>query len=444
MVILFFAVLIPFVYFKAKVDILDIGLAFIVIYSIYLMGIPLKVALGFSETNPMFYLTNVNILVYKMVFYSGVCAIVPFIFGYELPISKKAILGEKHEKNTEASKFIIRFFSNALIIFGAALFFYGIYKMGGIDYLIHMYIWNADNKLGLGLLTTGYQYFSVGILIEFYIFLNSIKEKQQKLNIFKWKYLYIMLFVVIVKFYQGNRLPVLMFMMSMFILYNYVYKKMKTRTILLFLLLGVVLLGYVGLFRTSKRLIPGSFSEILNFVFVKSMNYETYFNSYTVLTTLYISTVFKSRYLYGLTFLDGIIYFIPRFIFGGKEDLLFTTKWIKDYNSITSVSPIGGLNLGAQNIMNGSVIFTIIIMFLLGIGLRYLNEIKSKSKYGILLYVMSFPIVTISLVRNPNFLVFKEFVTFALIPYLVIVLAQKDIMERVYKNIKSYFEKVIK
>lgn len=420
-------ILILFLIKNIRNDFFNLSNLFLINYLAYVLYIPIKLINYNYKGEIGYYLSGDRFLASKIVLICGIVASVSYILGKYIfnllkydefkgnnKILKTVILMKKK------FEFIlnVNIFTYFLIISGFILFIIGIYKQGGIQYLFSKYVWDSENLKEVGIMTTGVQIAFTGITISFY---NFVSQKDFSfIKILKWPVLYITIFISIIKFIQGGRIQILMGLITLILIYNYKYKKIKLKYILLFILLGVLLLGYVGYYRDYKILIPNNISTLLPYLFGGSAGMEYILNSYTNFTSMNLINGGHMSYLFGTTLLDGIIFLIPRFILPNKDNLLFTNRKLNELNNIEVISPVGGLNLAAQNLINGYIIYTIVFMIVLGFIFSWLNKYRN-SKYGMLLYCMVIPYLVISLVRNPIFYTIKEVVQFCILPYLIFV-----------------------
>lgn len=309
-------------------------------------------------------------------------------------------------------------FCKLFIAVGVGIFIYGIYKLGGISYLFSKYQWDSKESAGIGMMTTGLQIAFTGFSMSFYEFTN--KNNLKLSDFLKWPTLYVFILVSAIKFIQGGRIQVLMGVMALLAIYHYKVKKIPFKKALVFCAIGYMLLGYIGYFRDYKTLVPKDFNTMLIYILGGSGGLEYFLNSYTIYTTMHVINSVNISYLWGASLLDGIIFLVPRFILPNKEALLFITKKLDELNKTTVISPVGGLNLAAQNLINGNVIFTIIFMIFLGVIVYKIERFRYKlDKDTILLYCLALPYIVISLVRNPIFYTIKELLQFAIIPYII-------------------------
>lgn len=417
-----------------KEDIFNIAVLFLINYSIYIMYIPFKLLTG-NITEKYYELVWDRGLGVQILLICGVLSIVPFCIGFNLG---KVKIRKKEKKLTKIKIYVSKLFKyrivylifeekiiySAFIISGLILFGLGIYKQGGLEFLLSIYQWDSNKTSEIGLMTTGIQLFLVGISISFYSYLLYIKNENKKLNILKWKGLYLFIIVASIKFLQGGRIQILMGMVTLAALYHYTYKKIKIKFVLILTLVGYAMLGYVGYFRDYKTLIPKDIGTMATYMIGGSGGLEYFLNSYTIYTTMYVINTVKITYLWGLSLFDGFVFIIPRFIFNNKDNFMFINKKISELNSVQIISPVGGLNLAAQNLMNGNIIYSIVFMFLLGYIFSIIYRYKDSSVDGILLYCLIIPILVVSLVRNPIFYTIKELIEFCVVPYLLIIFSR--------------------
>lgn len=423
-------ILILFLIKNIRNDFFNLSNLFLINYLAYVLYIPIKLINYNYKGEIGYYLSGDRFLASKIVLICGIVASVSYILGKYIFNLLKYDEFKGNNINNKILKTVIlmkkkfefilnvNMFAYFLIISGFILFIIGIYKQGGIQYLFSKYVWDSENLKEVGIMTTGVQIAFTGITISFY---NFVSEKDFSfIKILKWPVLYITIFISIIKFIQGGRIQILMGLITLILIYNYKYKKIKLKYILLFILLGVLLLGYVGYYRDYKILIPNNISTLLPYLFGGSAGMEYILNSYTNFTSMNLINGGHMSYLFGTTLLDGIIFLIPRFILPNKDNLLFTNRKLNELNNIEVISPVGGLNLAAQNLINGYIIYTIVFMIVLGFIFSWLNKYRN-SKYGMLLYCMVIPYLVISLVRNPIFYTIKEVVQFCILPYLIFV-----------------------
>jgi oligosaccharide repeat unit polymerase len=392
----------------------------------YIINIPLGMMLdNISEDSKLYFplITDFKIST-KILFYSGIIASVSFILGslingnYKKEHNKISL--SKNSISNDIKK--IRAFSYILISAGTLLFFYGIYKQGGLSYIFSKYVWNDDNSYEVGLMTTGIQLAFCGLSISFY---NFLMENKNKLNILKWKEGYVLILLVVIKLLQGGRIQVMMGLLTIVLIYHYSYKKFSTIKIVLVLIVSFFAMGFFGYFRDYKTIDLNNLDMMYKYIFGQSGNLEYFLNSYTIYTTTYLIGVTSVKYLFGSTYLDVIFYLIPRVIFDRKDEFVTIFKFTNDYSSIINLSPVGGFNLASQNLINGNIISIIISMFFLGLLFSKVDNYKRNSKLGILLYSLITPILTISFIRNPMVFAEKELIQFALIPFLVVWVINK-------------------
>lgn len=427
MLILYIFSVMPFIINRVKNDIFDIGLIFVVLYSLYITSIPIGMITGNMIELEVFTLRYDINLAYKVLYISGICPILTFIlFYYKKDVGYNRSLDESNKDISIMELHRSKIFSYLLILSGILLYFLGMKKLGGLNFLKSSYIWNTTQNTEKGLLNGGFQLFSVGTIISFYIHLKMLKSSNLKLNIFKWKPIYIILPIVILNFFQGSRMPMLMFFFGITIIYNNVYKKISRRNVIKIAIATILFVGFWGYFRSAKTLSITENAKKL--IFGGSMNYELQYNSYTAMAvSKIIDTYDDVEYLKGLSILDGITYLLPRVIFENKNSYLFTSRWTNYYNSITLISPLGGLNLAAQNLMNGGLIFSLIFMFLFSLLLRKIYSYSLKMKDTNLLYALFISQFMISLVRDPMFMAIKYLIQFCIIPYVIYRLLTRKI-----------------
>ena len=417
-----------------KEDIFNIAVLFLINYSIYILYIPFKILTG-DVTEKYYELSGDKVLAVQILLICGVLSIVPFCIGFNLGKFK---IMKKRNTLTKIKNYVSKCFKyrivylifeekiiySAFIMLGLILFGLGIYKQGGVEFLLSIYQWDSNKTSEIGLMTTGIQLFLVGISISFYNYLLCVKNGNKKLNILKWKGLYLFIIVASIKFLQGGRIQILMGMVTLAALYHYTYKKIKIKFVLILTLVGYVMLGYVGYFRDYKTLIPKDIGTMATYMLGGSGGLEYFLNSYTIYTTMYVINTVKITYLWGLSLVDGIVFIIPRFIFNNKDNFMFINRKISELNSVQIISPVGGLNLAAQNLMNGNIIYSIVFMFLLGYIFSIIYRYKNSSADGILLYCLVIPVLVVSLVRNPIFYTIKELIEFCIVPYLLIIFSR--------------------
>lgn len=422
---------------KVKENIFSIETLFIINYLMYVLYTPIRL-LDPNYNGEMFYeLSGDRLLASKIVLICGIIALISFIVGKYLfykyldernHINKSNKIEQIEKRIFEFvrrnKKYInVNYFLYFLIFVGLSLFSLGIIKQGGISYIFSKYIWNSDKMAEIGYMTTGIQIAYSGIIIAFYKF---IKEEELSINkLLKWPISYIFLFITIIKFIQGGRIQVLMALITLISIYSMEYKKISLKNAIIVAGVGIVILGYIGYFRDYKTLIPDDFGIMMKYILGGSASLEYFLNSYTIFTTMHVISSANISYLWGGTLLDGIIFMVPRFILPNKDELVLTNQKLAELNNIEVISPVGGLNLAAQNLLNGNVIFTILFMILISILILYLTKYKDKSKYGKLLYCMVMPYIVISAVRNPIFYSIKEVVTFAIVPYFIYMILDK-------------------
>lgn len=407
----------PFVVKRLKNDVFDIGLIFVALYSLYITSIPIGMVTGNTIEYEMFALRYDVSLAYKVLYISGICPMLTFILLYynNDPVNKSLEENVKELNSLEVkrSKIVSYFF----ILSGLVLYIFSIIKLGGLNYFKSSYVWN-ETSAQKGLMNGAFQLLSVGTIIDFYIYLKTLKTSEEKLNIFKWRTIYIIVPVIVLNFFQGSRLPTLMFFLGMILIYNSAYKKIPIRKVIPIAIVGVLLLGFWGYFRNLKSFKITEDAKKL--MFGGSVNYELQYNSYTAMSvTKVIESVDKVNYLKGLTILDGITYSIPRMIFKSKDNYIFTNRWINDYNEETLIAPLGGLNLSAQLLMNGGLVFSLIFMIVFGFLLHkiYLNTFKIEdSKLFYSLFISQF---MISFVRDPMYISIKYLIQFCIVPYII-------------------------
>lgn len=434
MISIYLLIILPYIYINVKKDVLGIGVVFILSYSLYILNIPLRMVFNIYDNSGHFLLANDAALVYKITFVGGICAVVPFIIAYTLFYKPKDInsklIGELKENTA------IFLFNRFLIFFGILMFILGVYKQGGIQYLTGGYVWNSTKQAEVGIMTTGFHLFITGILIEFYFYLTKLATNGEKFNLLKWKYTYISLIMVFIKFLQGGRWPVIVLLISSGVIYYYTYKKISFIRFLKIGIIALVIIGFVGYFRNAKNALFSNWGEIKSFILGKALSLEMFYDSYTVLTTTFAVMYSKIGYLYGLGLIDSLIFIVPRVLIPNKDNLLYTSKWIQANNSVVNISPVGGLNLAAQNIMNGYIIYTILFMGVLGYIFCSVVNRKNYNKNFTLFYSLAFPYLVLSIVRDPLYLSIKELITFALVPYVIILYLYNS-------NIYYYTDKIL-
>ena len=422
-------------FLKGKVikDVFSIGNIFLLNYLAYVLYTPFKLLNKNYRGELAYALSGDRQLAAQIVLICGIIATISFISGSylfnRLIKIKEKQLCYKIKKENKVVLFIkkifckykriinVHMFTYFLIIFGIGLFILGVIKQGGISYLFSKYVWNSENVSEVGMITTGMQIAFSGIFISFYILLK--KEDFKIIDILKWPGGYVFIFIALVKFIQGGRIQVMMGAITLILMYHYLYKKISFKYIVLFFALGIFILGYIGYFRDYKTFIPKDPKTMLMYILGGSGKMEYFLNSYTNFTTMSVINDGHMHYLFGATLIDGIIFLIPRAFIPNKESILFTNRKLNELSYIEVISPVGGLNLAAQNLLNGYVLYTIIFMMLLGGALCLLNVYKEKSEHGNLLYCMAMPYIIISLIRNPIFYTIKELIQFAIIPYLI-------------------------
>lgn len=423
--------LFKFIIKDMKKDLLSISSLFLIHYSMYLLYIPIR-QLNKNYTVDWYYLAENREVGTKIVFICGIVALMAFILGFHIKslLNKKNIIKPRENKLYFKVKNIIllnikkysnflnaKNFSYFLIFVGTMFFFIGIWKMGGINYLISKYEWNSDKLMEIGIMTTGIQISFAGIAFSFYIFLKE--KKFTIINLIKWPVTYIFTLLAIIKFLQGGRIQVLMICVTLVALYHYGFNRIKLKEAIIILVLAIMILGYIGYYRDYKTLIPSDIRTMIKYVLGGSGGLEYFLNSYTNFTTMHVINTSKINYLWGASILDGIIFLIPRLLLPNKNEIIFINKKIQELNSIEIISPVGGLNLAAQNLINGNIIFTILFMVGISFLFIWLSNYRNKSKHGILFYSLILPYLIISLIRNPMHYAIKEIIQFCIIPYII-------------------------
>lgn len=409
-----------------KQDAFNIALLFILNYMAYVLYIPIKVmdkdflAKAFPILADRYLSVNVLLI-------SGIVAVFGFAVGYNIynkeftgkdgggikrKIEKLLNLTPLNNKLIE-KLFNVNYFSNMIILLGLLIFAYAVYRQGGIGYILSKYQWNSDNDLDVGFMTTGVQIILVGVSIAFYSFLDKEKSK----SVLKCYQIYIFVLIALIKLAQGGRIQILMGAITLIMLYHYKRKKISLKLLILAIVGGYMLLGFIGYFRDYKSFDLKNYRQMLTYIIGGSGGLEYYLNSYTIFSTMYVITTKGISYIYGASLLDGIIFLVPRVILPGKEGHLFLMNKIQEMSKVENISPLGGLNLAAQNLINGYVIFTILFMFVLGLLLKYLSIKKSRGTDIVLLYSLIAPFIIVSMVRNPIYYSIKEIIQFAIIPY---------------------------
>lgn len=432
------------IFLKNKVlkDVFCVESIFLLNYLAYVLYTPFKLLNNSYNGELVYVLSGDRELAVQIVLICGIIATISFIVGecvfnilfenkmnnIDYKVRKKSRIILFIEKMVCKYKKImnVNVFAYFLMVAGVGLFILGILKQGGLSYLFSKYIWNSENAAEIGIMTTGVQVAFAGIFISFYTLLK--KDNFRIMNILKWPGGYIFIFIALLKFIQGGRIQVMMGAITLILMYHYLYKKIKFRYIILFAVLGMIVLGYIGYFRDYKTLIPKDLKTMISYILGGSGGMEYFLNSYTNFTTMNVINSGHMSYLFGATLLDGIIFLIPRTFIPNKEQILFTNRKLNELNSIEVISPVGGLNLAAQNLLNGYIIYTVIFMVVLGGILYLLNRYKNKFEHGKLLYCMAMPYIIVSLIRNPIFYTIKELIQFAIIPYaiyLILTLGEK-------------------
>lgn len=421
-------IIIIFSFSRILKEVFSIEVLFLINYTVYILHIPIKLINENFKVDFYIHAMNRSLAVENLLI-CGIIASVSFIIGNSIMKEKNNIFDKNMLKNKIAHfmKFIKKYkwfkyvnnynFSNFIMIIGTILFLIGIHKQGGISYLFSKYIWNSDDSVPIGIMTTGIQVAFMGSVLSFYLFLE--KGVKSIWSILKWKGLYIVIFLSLIKLIQGGRIQVLMGFLSLLSIFHFKFRKFKLKEIIVMLVLGYVSLGYIGYFRDYKTLIPNDAAVMIDYMLGGSGGLEYFLNSYTNFTTMHVIDTHNISYMWGTALLDGIIFLIPRKFLPNKEQFLFTTKKLDELNKFETISPVGGLNLAAQNLLNGYILYTIIFMFILGILAYILTEIKNKKKDGVLLYCLLLPFAVISLIRNPIFYTIKEMLQFAIFPYII-------------------------
>ncbi|MGL4992291.1 MAG: O-antigen polymerase [Sarcina sp.] len=435
LIILNIILVIKFLYGKFNKDLFCIQSLFLIHYIMYVLHIPLKLLNSKYMGEAFYELSGDRFLATKVILVAGIIVIIALHVGCEIGkkiqflnliklesdncvyLKFKNIYNQIRRLCIKRKKYInVKNFYRFWILAGITFFLIGILKQGGLKYLLSVYIWNSDNIIEIGIMTTGLQIAFVGIIISFYEFVNRSDFELKK--IIFWKEGYIYLLIVIIKFVQGGRIQVLMSAISLVSIYYYCYKKITFKKFMLLFLLGLISLGYIGYFRDYKTLIPSDWKTMVHYMLGGSGNLEYFLNSYTIFTTLSVISTTNIGYLFGATLLDGVIFCVPRIMLPNKEALLFTNQKLVELNKIEVISPVGGLNLAAQNMLNGYIVFTVIFMIIIGILLYKLNVFKNKYRNGKLIFSMILPYLIISFIRNPMFYTIKEILQFVLIPCL--------------------------
>lgn len=418
------------IYKISKDNIFDIDFLFFFIMCVYNIIIPINYFFDFMKANNYFYLAYDYIIVKKHLLLLSIYSYT-FIIGTQLFI--KTNINLKRFINND----IISLKKNSMIILllieylGVFMFFLGIHKLGGIEFLKSEYKWDLDRNLEIGMLTTGFQLACSIIIIRYYLYIKMLKKDGIKFNLFTWKDTYIMLLLIFIKIFQGNRLQILYLLVSLLLIYNIEYKKLNLSKLIKVTFMFLIFFSFVGYFREIKRFSSIDINTLLEYILGGSQNLEFFFNSYTNLTTIYVVENFEVKYLKGLSFLDGIIFLVPRVIFNNKDDFINVNKWIKTYSYYLNISPVGGLNILSQIIINFGYLYGTIAMFILGYVLSKINYYQ-KNKNTVLLYALLLPYI-LSFVRNPIHITFKEVFQFAILPFILYnVLINKN-----YKNISQ-------
>lgn len=433
LIIGYISVVLIFIIRDMSKDLFSLTSLFLLHYSVYLIYIPIR-QLDKNYFVDWYYLAMDRSLGAEIMLICGIVAVISFIFGVKIDVNK--ILFDIFRKNKilyirikkilleNISKFNkvlnVKIFANSIIFFGVLLFLYGIWKMGGISYLLSIYEWNSSDAIEIGVMTTGIQIAYTGIIISFYSYVRG--NKVNFINIIKWPISYVFILLSGIKFIQGGRIQVLMACISIVLIYHYQYKKIKFKNLIGLGILGVMVLGYIGYYRDYKSIIPSDFNTMIKYILGGSGGLEYFLNSYTNFTTMHVINTSNVNYLWGSSILDGIIFMIPRFIFPAKDEILFINRKINELNSIEVISPVGGLNLAAQNLINGNIIFTIVFMFIIGILFAFINKYRDKSKYGVLLYGLIVPYFIVSFIRNPIYFTIKEIIQFCILPYIIFLI----------------------
>ncbi|WP_066890557.1 O-antigen polymerase [Clostridium nigeriense] len=422
-----------FIFNDMKKDLFSLSSLFLIHYSIYLLNIPIK-QLKDSYSVRWYILAMDRSLGTKIMLVCGLVTLMAFIFGSNIEPKKRFDFSfiKKKKIYCDIKNFFlsfickyhrilnIRVFAYFLTFVGTIFFLIGIHKMGGLTYLFSKYVWNSEKVAEVGIMTTGIQIAYAGIIISFYIFLNEKKFSIK--NILKWPIPYVFIFLSGIKFIQGGRIQVLMACISLVLIFNYEYRKIKLKHILILGVIGVMLLGYIGYYRDYKTLIPSDFKTMIKYMMGGSGGLEYFLNSYTNFTTMHVINSTKISYLWGASILDGFIFLIPRFLLPNKGDMLFITKKVNELSAIEIISPVGGLNLAAQNLINGGVVFTALFMFIIGMLFMKLRSYSYKSINGTLLYSLIVPYLIVSFIRNPMYFTIKEIIQFCIVPYIIFLI----------------------
>lgn len=428
-----------FLYDSLKKNIFSIDILFILNYLIYVLYIPVRLLDKNYNGEAYYELSGDRLLASQIVLVCGIISLTAFILGkylyykYLCKLEVNIKINNSHLKKindriknyiNKYSRFInINTFSYFFILTGFSLFMIGIIKQGGLSYIFSRYIWNSDNIQEIGIMTTGVLVVNCGVALAFYTFIQQ--ENFNLKMLLKWPVSYIFILISSIKLIQGGRIQILMGVLTLIAIYSIQYRNISFKTAVIICLVGVISLGYIGYFRDYKTLIPSDFSTMMKYILGGSASLEYFLNSYTIFTTMHVINIAKVSYLWGGTILDGLIFLIPRFIFPNKDLLLLTNNKLEELSNIQVISPVGGLNLAAQNLLNGNVIYTILFMILIAVMIYWLTEYKNRSKTGNLIYCLVLPYIVISSVRNPIFYSIKEIVQFAILPYLIYVFLSK-------------------
>lgn len=432
LIIWYMFMLCKFIIKDMKKDLFSVSSLFLIHYSMYLLYIPIR-QLNKNYFVDWYYLAMDREIGSKVMLICGIIAISAFILIRDININlnRCTLFLDKNSMCTKIKNRIFNIllkpnkilnpktFSNFIIFIGTVFFLIGIWKMGGGKYLISKYEWNSDRLKEIGIMTTGIQIAFTGISLSFYTLLKE--KKFSVMTVIKWPISYIFIFLAGVKFIQGGRIQVLMICITLVAIYNYESKKISFKKALLIVLLGVILLGYIGYYRDYKTLVPNNLKTMLTYMLGGSAGMEYFLNSYTNFTSMYVISEANISYIWGGSILDGLIFLIPRFILPNKEEVLFITRKMNEMNNIEIISPVGGLNLAAQNLINGNVIFTVIFMMILSVVFICISKYRDNSKDGVLLYCMLLPYLIVSLIRNPMHYAIKEIIQFCVIPYIIFV-----------------------
>lgn len=429
----YISIILIFITKDMRKDLFSLTSLFLLHYSVYLIYIPIR-QLDKKYFVDWYYLAMDRNIGAKIMLVCGILAVTSFVFGVKIAENKISfdIFFKNKVLYIRIKNFLldnilkfnkilnVKMFAYSIIFFGILLFLSGIWKMGGISYLLSIYEWNSNDAIEVGVMTTGIQIAYTGIIISFYSYVRE--NKVNFINIMKWPISYIFIFLSGIKFIQGGRIQVLMACISIVLIYHYEYKKIKFKNLIGLGIVGVMILGYIGYYRDYKSIIPNDFKTMIKYILGGSGGLEYFLNSYTNFTTMHVISTSNVNYLWGASILDGIIFLIPRFIFPNKDNILFINRKLNELNSIEIISPVGGLNLAAQNLINGNIIFTIIFMFIIGILFIFINKNRDKSEYGVLLYGLIVPYFIVSFIRNPIYFTIKEIIQFCVFPYVIFLI----------------------